>query len=376
MTEIRAVVIGYGGMGRQYAKLLAESRVKGMVLSGVCCRNAAGQQKARENFPGIRIYQNVEETFAHAKEFDAVVIVTPHGTHVEIGIKAARAGKYILCDKPAGVTTKEVRELMKVLEEKDISCAMIFNTRMKSAFAAAKEMMDDGSLGTVTRAVWVCNTWYRTPAYHNSAPWRSTWKGEHGGLLINQCQHYLDIWQWLFGMPDELYASLDFGKYNDFAVDDGADIQFFYKGGMHGTFISSSGENPGVNRLEIWGTKGRLCIEDCQMITLDENVMDTVEFAGVNTEIYGKLDHNLYEIITDPPVSGDEGGYCRLFQNFADHILKGTPLYADLSDGLRTLMLANGAYLSAWQEKKISVPIDDVLYARLLKEVELRENRE
>lgn len=368
MKHVRVVIIGFGGMGSQYAKLICEGKAEGVVLSGICCRNIKGRAKIQEQYPSIRIYQNVEDTFEHRDEFDAVVIVTPHDSHVEIGEKAAAAGKHILCDKPAGISTKEVRRLASAAKEAGISYAMIFNKRRKRVYERARELLDLGVLGKINRVVWVANTWFRTPAYHNSAPWRSTWSGEHGGLLINQCQHDLDIWQWLFGMPDAVYASLDFGKYNDFDVDDGADIQFFYDNGLHGTFISSSGENPGVNRLEVWGTKGRLCIEDDRVLTFDENVMSTSEFAKVNTELYGRLNYVNKEQYTDTGDSGSDVGYVSVFQNFADHIIQGTKLYADGKDGLNTLMLANGAYLSAWLEKKIYFPIDDELYTLLLRQ--------
>lgn len=363
--KVRAVVIGFGGMGRQYVSMIHEGQIEGMELAGVCCRNAAGQAEIKSLYPKANIYRDVAATFEHAGEFDAVVIVTPHTTHVEIGKMAAKAGKHILMDKPAGVTTKEVKELIAAAHKAGISFSMIFNTRFSGAYEKVKEMLLEGTAGKLVRAVWICNTWYRTPAYHRSAPWRSTWKGECGGLLINQCQHYLDIWQWLLGMPDQVYASVDYGKYNDFTVDDSVDLQFFYENGLHGTFISASGETPSVNRLELWGTKGRLCLKDGVKLTFDENVMSTEEFARVNTDIYGKLDHRIREISVKPQ---GETGYRRLFQNFTDHIRKGVPLLTDGNDGLRTLTLANGAYLSSWLGRKVDFPIDDDEYARRLEE--------
>lgn len=364
MEEIRAVVIGYGGMGSQYAEMLHKGEVKGMCLSGVCCRNEKGQARIRQAYPYAAVYGNVDEVFAHKDTFDAAVIVTPHGTHVEMGILAARAGKHILMDKPAGVSVPEVKRLLEAVKESSVSFGMIFNTRMKGVYERAKAFLEEGKLGRVTRAVWVCNTWYRTPAYHHSAPWRSTWRGEHGGLLINQCQHYLDIWQWLLGMPDEVYASIDMGKYSDITVDDSFDLQFFYKSGLRGTFISATGEHPGINRLEIWGTRGRLTIEEGARIFFDENMIPTDEFAKVNKEIYGKPVHSLKEL----PAENREGMEYRLvFRKFADHLLYGKEMAAGGEDGLRTVMMANGAYLSSWLDKRISFPVDDTLYQKMLK---------
>lgn len=365
METVRAAVVGFGGMGRRYVQMIHGGEVEGMTLAGVCCRNQKGQEELKASYPEASVYPNVEAMFGCAGEFDAVVIVTPHATHVEIGKMAVAAGKHILVDKPAGVSTKEVKELLAASDASGVCVGMIFNTRMHPAYTQVKKMIEDGSLGRLNRAVWISNVWFRTPAYHNSAPWRSTWEGEHGGLLINQSQHFLDVWQWLLGMPDHVLASVEYGRYNDISVDDSMDIQFFYESGLHGTFITSSGENPGINRLELWGTKGRLCVEDHHRIVFDENVMSTDEFRACNTEAYGVLKYQRREI----PVNTEKtDGYQKIFQNFADHIRKGTPLMATGEDGLRTVMMANGAYLSSWLGKKMAYPIDDEAYAGMLEE--------
>lgn len=371
MEQIRTVVIGFGGMGSQYAEMLHGKAVEGMCLQGICCRNAAGQKRIRERYPQVTVYQDVKDTFAHAEDFDAVVIVTPHTTHAEIGKLAFAHGKHVLCDKPAGISTKEVREFLAAKQEHTVF-GMMFNTRMEPAFLKAKEILDQGELGRVTRALWVCNNWFRSPAYHHSAAWRSSWKGECGGLLINQCQHYLDIWQWLFGMPDVIDADIDFGKYNDFAVDDSVDLRFVYGSdekthrypGLRGSFQSASGENPGVNRLEIWGSRGMMTITDEKVLVLDRNRVDIETFNCENTEIYGQPEHDSQVLVQAP--AGKQ--YLKIFQNFSDHIRKGTPLLADGEDGLNTMILANAAYLSAWTGQKITLPMDDGLYAYMLGE--------
>lgn len=375
--DIRTVVIGFGGMGSKYVEILAKGQIQGMSLQGVCCRNAAGQQKLKEQYPQAVIYQNVEDTFAHAEDFDAVVIVTPHDTHVEIGTKAFAHGKHVICDKPAGVSTREVREFLAA-KRKDTAFAMMFNTRTTPAFQKAKEILDQGGLGKVTRAIWTCNTWFRSSCYHQSAPWRSSWSGERGGLLINQCQHFLDIWQWLLGMPDAVDASIDFGKYNNFAVDDSVDLRFFYNNengenrmgqtrrfpGLRGSFLSASGEHPGVNRLEIWGTGGRLTVEGGKTLTLDRNDVDIRDFCRDNEEIYAVPPHHLEQI----EVGTEEQPYVVMFQNFSDHIHKGIPLLAPGEEGLNSMMLANASYLSAWQHRLLELPIDDGLYELMLEQ--------
>ena len=362
MQQVRMVLIGFGGMGRKYAAMLRDKEVEGMVLVGVCCRNAPGQQLLREEYPGVAIYRDVEDTLAHAGDFDAALIVTPHTSHVQIARRMVAAGKHILLDKPAGVYARDVRALVDQARTAGVSFGMMFNTRANAAFGKARELLQAGAVGTPVRAVWVCNTWFRTPAYHQSSPWRSSWLGERGGLLINQSQHYLDIWQWLLGAPDGVYADLSFGRYAPITVDDAVDMQLYYDNGLHGTYISSTGENPGANRLEIWGEKGRLCVEDTARLFLDENEMTTTEYAAVNREIYGKLGHHSREI----PVQANPEVYQTILQNFCDHLRRGVPLIADGEDGLRTVELTNAAYVSVWQERKVRLPVDPAVYEELL----------
>lgn len=380
------VLIGFGGMGSKYAKILADGRIEGMVLQGICCRNQKGQQQIREWYPQAAIYRDVEDTFAHADDFDAVLIVTPHMTHAEIGKLAFSCGKHVFCDKPIGVSVKEADAFLTVKRE-DTAFAMMFHNRVQPAFQKAKEMLVRGELGRVTRVLWTCNNWFRSPVYHASAPWRSSWNGECGGLLINQCQHFLDIWQWLFGMPDVIDADLDFGKYNDFSVDDGADIRFRYKDeagvnamgqkrlfpGLRGSLISASGEHPGVNRLEIWGTGGCLRIDDGKVLTLDRNLVDIDTFNRENEAIYGQPEHRK-EVLTD---GLEVPLYERMLQNFSDHLHKGTALAATGEDGRNAIMLTNAAYLSAWTGEKLALPIDgDVYEAELEKRKELERSGE
>ena len=176
-------------------------------------------------------------------------------------------------------------------------------------------------------------------------------------MMVNQNPHYLDIWNWLFGLPDKVYASMEFGRYNDFVVDDAIDLQLYYDAGFHGTFISATGEAPGVNRLEIWGTKGRLTLEG-NRITFAENETDTETFGKENKQPFGRIPFILHE----EELEGPGNPYGAVLQNFADHICNGIPLFTSGWDGLRQVQLANAIYVSGWEEKKVSIPVEEVRY--------------
>lgn len=368
---VRAALIGFGGMGSIYAQMIYHDMIPGMKLIGVCCRNAAGQEKLRREYPGLAIYQDAEDMAQHEKDYDAVIIVTPHTSHVSLGMQFAALGKHLLLDKPAGVCAADVEALKTLCAEKGVSFGMMFNNRRLPAFRRAKTLLESGVLGQLHRAVWVCNSWYRSPAYHRSASWRSSWNGECGGLMLNQNPHYLDMWQWFFGLPDRVWADMQFGRYNDFLVDDAVDIQFSYDNGFHGTFISATGEAPGVNRLEIWGTKGKLTIEDGNRLFLDENQLSTEEFGRINTEKFASIPHAQREMELDEVVNP----YQEVLENYARHLLYGDDLFADGSDGLRTCMLTNAIYVSGWEEKRVALPVEPGRYEAGLKSRQEMENR-
>ena len=362
MDKVRVALIGFGGMGRIYAQMIQFGMVPEMKLTGVCCRNAEGQTMLQEKFPGVAIYADSDDMAAHAQDYDAVIIVTPHTTHIPIGWQFAKLGKHILMDKPAGTEAGEVEGLVRYCEEQNLAFSMIFNNRQLPVFRAMKEKLDSGILGTLHRAVWVCNDWYRSPAYHASAGWRSSWNGECGGMMVNQNPHFMDMWNWFFGLPDKVYASMEFGRYNDFSVDDAIDLQLFYDNGFHGTFVSATGEAPGINRLEVWGSNGRLTM-DANRITFAKNEMSTEEFGRVNREKFAKIPYIIHEESHDQQVNP----YGIILQNFAAHLLHGEKLLTTGRDGLRQIELANAIYVSGWEERKVSVPVENTRYLEGLK---------
>lgn len=369
--QIRAALVGFGTMGRNYAAMLHYGMAPHMKLVGVCCRNEAGQQVLREKFPGVSVYADTEAMAACQEEYDAVIIVTPHTTHVPIAMQFAKLGKHILMDKPAGISAGEVKALTDYCSAHDLAFGMIFHNRQLPAFRLAKDYLDDGRLGTLHRAVWVCNSWYRSPAYHRSGAWRSSWNGECGGLMMNQNPHYLDIWQWLFGMPRCIYADMEFGRYNDFKVDDAVDIQFSYDNGFHGTLVSATGEAPGINRLEIWGSKGKLTVIDGSWVVFDANRVSTEEFACSNQEPFGFIPHEEKDLSPEPL----ENPYPPVFENFALHLLEGEPLAATGCDGLKTTQLINASYVSGWEGRCVTVPVEEACYLAGLSQRKEMENK-
>ena len=365
MTEkIRVVLAGVGAMGKKYAQMILSGQVSNMVLTGVVARNDVAREWANslcEQYgTTLNIYSDVEAMFAKADSFDAVLIATPHKNHPEIAIRAFELGKHVMCDKPAGATIGQAERMSLSAQKHNRIYGMMFHQRLYPKYNKIKEMLDNGELGTISRIMLVNSRYFRTAFYHKSGSWRSSWNGEGGGALINQGAHILDIWQWLFGMPEKIYADIPFGKYNDFMVDDEATIQMRYPDGMTAVCMLTTGEAVWQERLEIIGTKGKILLEDDALHVWRYSKDSTEYIKTEQTNSRENLDC-VQEIIEFEKCPEP---YVEMLENFAKAVINNDSsiLVAPGCEGINQLMLTNGAYYSAWKDKSVIFPLDSQIY--------------
>lgn len=371
MTDkIRVALVGVGVMGSKYADMIVSGEVKNMVLTGVVARNLKAQEWAAilVNAEGLHpnVYRDVDDMFAHADDFDAVIIVTPHKTHEEIAVRAFELGKHVLCDKPAGATIGQAQNMTAASKQYDKVYGMIFHQHRYPKYLYIKQALENGELGELKRMLMVNSRYFRTAHYHQSGSWRSSWNGEGGGALINQGAHILDIWQWLFGMPQKIYAEIPFGKYNEFKVDDEATISMRYENGATGVFMLTTGEAVWQERLEIVGTKGRMLLED--------DILHIYRYSKDSTEYIATEDVNSREhlAITEEVINFGkaEEPYVEILENFAEAVISGDSsiLIAPGEEAINQLMLTNGAYCSAWKGMPVCLPLDAEEYEATFRE--------
>ncbi len=365
-NEVRLAVIGIGSMGASHVVQLCEGKVHFCRVTAVCDINPARLDWAKKNYPEIACYEDYHDVLA-SDDVDAVLIATPHYLHPEIGIEALQAGKHVLSEKPIGVYTKRVvdfiKEAEKAKKEKGLVFACMFNQRPEPHYRKIRQMIQGGELGELKRFVWIITNWYRTQDYYNSGGWRATYAGEGGGVLINQCPHNIDLWQWMLGMPKRIRAFTYEGKYHDIEVEDDVTAYCEYENGMTGTFITSTGDCPGTNRLEITGSKGKLVYENGKLM-FTKLAMDEREFCFSADGGFSSIDNTTEEIV--PP--GMSKGHRTIIQNFTDAILFGTPLIAPGEEGINSLSLSNAMVLSSWTDKWVELPNDGEEYWALLQE--------
>lgn len=360
---LRIAIIGIGGMGKKYAKMINDGKIDRMILSAVCARSVENQKWIEENLSDdVMIYYNADEMFTHVADYDAVLIVTPHKSHPELAIRAFEAGKHVFCDKPAGVSVSDAMKMQESAQKHNKKYAMMFHNRTYPVIAKMKELIENNEVGKIQRMILENSKAYRTSYYHHSGSWRSSWNGEGGGALINQGQHILDYWQWLFGMPDSIYANIAFGKYNDFAVDDEATLVMQYSDNVSAVFLLTTGEIQPKEELSVIGSKGKITVVGNDII-IEYNNIDAIAYgktAQVNSRENMKTTKKV--IHCDEPANA----YEIMLTNFCGAVFDGQPLIATGQDGINTLEITNAAYMSAWKDQKITLPINPAEYDRLL----------
>jgi len=360
METVRIGIIGIGNMGTAHTRNILSGEIKGMEMGAICDRNV----ERRELFPDVPFFEDPSEMIASEK-VDAVLVATPHYDHTTLGIETLKAGKHLLVEKPISVHKADCEKLIAAHTDQSVVFSAMFNQRTDPRYIKLKELIENGHLGKIQRVVWVITNWFRTRQYYASGGWRATWAGEGGGVLLNQCPHQLDLWQWLFGMPDKLRAFVDIGRYHDIEVEDDVTCYMEYKSGTKGTFITTTGEAPGTNRLEITAENGKVVIDgDADGIFWTRNEVPMTDFS--NTTEGGFTKPPVWNIHI--PSSGSGPQHKGILQNFANAILKGEPLIAPAEEGIHSVELANAMLMSGFRDSSLEMPIDAAAYAALLKE--------
>jgi predicted dehydrogenase len=364
---IRFGVVGIGVMGTDHAKSLMEGKVGGAELAAVCDTHPARLEWFKSEYPGVATYDNTAELFASGK-IDAVIVSTPHYGHPPIAMEAFAAGVHVMIEKPAGVYTKQVREMNEAFakNDKNLVFGIMHNQRTHPMYRKMREIVHSGELGELRRTSWLITDWYRSQAYYDSGGWRATWKGEGGGVLINQCPHNLDMWQWICGMPKRITAFVREGKNRNIEVENDVTAYVEYENGASGIFVTSTVDSPGSNRFEIVGDKGKLVCEDGRLVHYKLTVSES-EFNRTNTQMFGSPAYERFEV--DCP--GSYPQHIGVLYDFVKTINNEGELIAKGEEGINGLTISNAIHLSGWLNKTIELPLDEELF---LAELDKRRN--
>lgn len=362
MEKVRFGIIGLGNMGFVHLGFFHDGKIKNGECVAVADINSIRIDHVKEKLPGkYECYSSGNDLIDKA-DIDAVIIAVPHYQHTELAIRAMKHGIHVICEKPAGVYTKQVKEMNAVAEKSDVLFTMMYNQRTNPLYIKMHDIVQNGEIGEIRRVNWIITNWFRTQFYYDSGSWRATWKGEGGGVLMNQCPHQLDLLQWICGMmPSSVEAHCCFGKWHDIETEDDVSAYFEFPNGATGVFVTSTADAPGSNRLEILGSKGRMV---CEKNALTVSKLDCDLQVHLRTVKEGFCEPKYTEEVVE--MLGDNPQHIGIINNMANAILGLEDLYVDGKEGLRCVELINSMLLSTWLKEKVTLPIDDDLYVQEL----------
>ncbi len=366
MDTVRVGIIGIGNIGTAHANCVYDCNVDGMTLGAVCDISPDRQQFCRDAYIDVPVFENYIKMFESGL-VDAVIVSVPHKLHCDIAEQALKHGLHVLVEKPVDITVTKAKAINELANKSDKVFAIMFNQRTNNLFAKAREIVKSGKLGSLKRTVWIITNWYRTQRYYDSAGWRATWAGEGGGVLLNQAPHNLDLWQWICGMPDEVTAFCEVGKYHNIEVEDDVTILTRYANGATGVFVTSTAEMPGSNRLEISGDLGKIVVENGKLKWW-KLPMSEREICFNSPEMF--VSNKACEYQEFDEKESLEFSHKKIIENFTNSILFGEELLSPGIDGINELTISNASYLSAWKGNvPIKLPFDSNEFDNYLKEL-------
>ena len=359
---VRLGIIGIGNMGSEHCRNIQGGKCPDVRITAVADLREDRRRWASERLPGAAVYCSGEELIS-AGNCDAVLIAVPHFGHEALAISAMEKGLDVLCEKPAAVTASAARRMLKTAERTGRCLTYMFNQRTNCTYRAIHDALGSGTFGELKRVNWIVTDWYRTQRYYDSGTWRATWSGEGGGVLLNQCPHQLDLLIWLCGMPKKVRAVCHEGKWHRIEVEDDVSAYFEFEGGATGVMITSTGDLPGTNRLEIDCEKGKIVCED--------GIARCWKLSESERSICFESDNPWYHADASMTVMKTDGinlQHVGVINAFADHILNGRPPVATAADGLNAIMLSNAIHMAGWTGEEITTPLNEERFDRMLEE--------
>ncbi len=365
MEKIRLGIIGCGNIGKVHTDNIVGGKCPEVELAAVCDLKKERLDEILEKAPGVSVFYDAEEMMDSGL-IDSVLVAVPHYDHPKYAIMALKKGLHTLIEKPAGVYTKQVMEMNEVAKESNAVFGIMMNQRTNCIYRKMREIVKSGELGEIKRTSLIITDWYRPQVYYDSGDWRATWSGEGGGVLLNQCPHNLDLWQWICGMPTKIHAKLHYGKWHDVEIEDDVSAYCEYANGATGTFVTTTGDTPGTNRFEITLEKGKLVAED-GVLKMWVNEMTEKEFSRTNDNPFARPGFEYSEVETN----GKNPQHSGVLNQFADAILHGGELVARGEEGINGLTISNAMHLSSWLGKEIDLTTFDseLFYEELKKRI-------
>ena len=356
--KIKLGIIGIGNMGSGHAHNILSGQCPEFQLVAAADINEERLEWAKKDLSPDVTYFNDALKMLDSGLIEACMVCVPHYFHPTYAMECMKRGIHVMVEKPAGVYTKQVREMNEEAKKHpDVVFGMMFNQRTNCIYRKMRELVQSGKYGAIRRTNWIITNWYRPQAYYDSGNWRATWSGEGGGVLLNQCPHQLDLWQWILGLPKKVQSFMHYGQWHDIEVEDDVTTYMEYEDGHTGVFITSTGDPHGTNRFEVQMDGAQLVVENDKLYLTELEQLEQ-DWTKTNTQPFGSVPGKEIVVETDGLNTQHQG----VFEAFAAAILRGEPLIAGGEEGLRGLTLSNAMHLSAFLGRPVEIPFDEHLY--------------
>jgi predicted dehydrogenase len=251
MEKLETAVIGYGKVAHTHAEALASIPESEFVA--VCGRDPAKARAFAEQY-GVRPFTSVEEMVGAGVR--AVVVATPHPAHAAVTVPALRAGAHAIVEKPLASSLADCDAMIDAARASGRTLAMISQRRLYEPVQRVRRAIDAGKIGRPILGTAVLLGW-RSEEYYRSDPWRGSWNGEGGGVLVNQAPHPIDLLQWFMGDVDELYGAWANLNHPTIEVEDTSVAVLRFKSGALGNVVVSNSQNPGIHgKVWVHGSNG------------------------------------------------------------------------------------------------------------------------
>ena len=357
--KLRFVVIGIGaGIFNSHRGPLSGDDVEVVAAADISAE--AGQPKAEAL--GCPFYTDHRQMLAEV-EADVATIVTPHPFHAPLAIDCFRAGLHVLVEKPIAIQVADADAMLAAAEEAGRLLVVNFQQRYRPEIQAARRLIQEGALGQI-QYVSMTATSLRTAKYFNFAGWRGTWKGEGGGLLMNQTPHDLDLICYLVGRPERVNAWTR-TQLHSIETEDTVTAMLAWPDGAQGTFHASTAEAGLQQRFEILGSGGILQLGQGRF-SFERFETEIREYITTSQEMY-RAPALIPETVELGP---GEGRHQAVYDNLKAAIRTGQPLIADGASTSLALELANAMIYSSYTQQEVSMPLDRQKYADLLADLQ------
>lgn len=359
MKKVRTAVIGCGKVGHFHAEAFRDIPESEFVA---CLSRSQDKADAFALKYGVKGYTDLER-MVKEQGVEAVAICTPHPNHAEYAIQCCDLGVNVAIEKPLASSLEDCDAIIAAEKRNGVTCTTICQRRFYRPSMRVKKAIEDGKIGTPILGTVNMLGW-RDMAYYASDPWRGTWEGEGGGVLINQAPHQLDLLLWYMGEIDELYGMWDTLNHPGLEVEDTAMAVIRFKNGAFGNIVVSNSQNPALfGNVRVHGSNGAsigvqtdggaMFIAGVSGIG-EPPVNDLWTVAGEEDKLeqYKKEDSDFFN-------STGSTNYFHKVQltDFLKAIQNGTKPLVSLEDGRRTVELITGIYRSYRDKKPIKFPL-------------------